>query len=314
VVALTLDVGQGRDLESVRQQALASGALRAHVLDVRDELVTAHVVPRLHAGVFACDLETAVHTLEAPLLARTLVEIAAIEEIDTIAWAESQRWDAGSMERLVNRLDPRLICREEHRGAQPASTMAACSVHRNVLGTVGGRPAPRGRARPDAPQEEDPFARIDVRFERGTPAAINEVTLSPTELVESLALIAGPRAGQAWPDASPSTDAVPRGVVAAPAAVVLDAAYGALLASRVAPEVLQLRETLAPAYARVLRSGRWFDTVRAALDGFMTPLQTMLTGTVQVTLSRAALDAAVVDDATRARGRSRPEPALVKPL
>ena len=36
VVALTLDLGQARDLESVRIRALQLGAIRAHVLDARD--------------------------------------------------------------------------------------------------------------------------------------------------------------------------------------------------------------------------------------------------------------------------------------
>src|SRR5258708_3347918 len=37
VVALTLDVGQAGELEGIRQAALAAGAVRAHVLDARDE-------------------------------------------------------------------------------------------------------------------------------------------------------------------------------------------------------------------------------------------------------------------------------------
>ena len=41
VVTLTLDLGQGRDLEEVRDRALAAGAARAHVLDVREAFARA---------------------------------------------------------------------------------------------------------------------------------------------------------------------------------------------------------------------------------------------------------------------------------
>ena len=50
VVTLTLDLGQGRDLEEVRDRALATGAARAHVLDVREEFARDFVLPALRAG------------------------------------------------------------------------------------------------------------------------------------------------------------------------------------------------------------------------------------------------------------------------
>ena len=47
IVALTLDVGQARDLEGVRQAALAAGAVRAHVLDAREEFARHCIVTSL---------------------------------------------------------------------------------------------------------------------------------------------------------------------------------------------------------------------------------------------------------------------------
>jgi len=49
IVAVTLDLGQGRELEVVRDRALATGAQRAHVLDTRDEFAREYVVPALRA-------------------------------------------------------------------------------------------------------------------------------------------------------------------------------------------------------------------------------------------------------------------------
>ena len=50
VITVTLDLGQGRELIDIRERALAVGALRAHVLDVREEFVRDYILPALQAG------------------------------------------------------------------------------------------------------------------------------------------------------------------------------------------------------------------------------------------------------------------------
>ena len=49
MVTLTLDLGQGEDLDAVREAALEAGAVRAHVIDVRDELALEYLLPALKA-------------------------------------------------------------------------------------------------------------------------------------------------------------------------------------------------------------------------------------------------------------------------
>ena len=84
VVAVTLDLGQGRELEGIRERALAAGAIRAHVLDYASALVGEVVWPLVQAGVEP--LPTA-QTLAAPLIARALVEIARVERASGVAHA-----------------------------------------------------------------------------------------------------------------------------------------------------------------------------------------------------------------------------------
>ena len=50
VVTLTLDLGQEQELEEVRERALARGAVRAHVLDVREEFARDFILPALQAA------------------------------------------------------------------------------------------------------------------------------------------------------------------------------------------------------------------------------------------------------------------------
>src|SRR5688572_4578261 len=92
VVTVTLDVGQARDAAEIRDRALSDGAVRAHVLDVREEFARDHALPALK-GTALPD----VTTLAARLVAAKLAEIGQIEN----ATVESTGADAG----------PNLLCR-----------------------------------------------------------------------------------------------------------------------------------------------------------------------------------------------------------
>jgi argininosuccinate synthase len=81
VVTVTIDLGQESDLDQVREQALSLGALRAHVLDAREEFARDCLLPALRTQpLHALDP----HALATPLVARKLAEIAAIEHADIV--------------------------------------------------------------------------------------------------------------------------------------------------------------------------------------------------------------------------------------
>src|SRR5712691_8793339 len=85
IIAVTMDLGQGKELEEVRDRALATGAVRAHVLDVREEFARDYVLPALKADAIYEDRYPMGTALGRPLIARKLVEIAGIEQTATIA-------------------------------------------------------------------------------------------------------------------------------------------------------------------------------------------------------------------------------------
>lgn len=183
IVTLTLDLGQGADLEEVRDAALAAGAVRAHVLDVRDEFARDYVLPALHARTLQHDPMAL--SLAAQLASRKLEEVAAIE------------------------------------GAAPVADSIA--VRDTLLGRQGARYI-LTTAPAEAPSTP---ARVDIAFEAGVPVAINRVEMGLTELIESLAIIAGHHGvGRLEPD--PGSRIPGPGVLEAPAALVLIAAHAAL--------------------------------------------------------------------------------------
>ena len=85
VIAVTLDLGQGRELTDVRERALAVGATRAHVLDVREEFARDYILPALQAGALYEDRYPLATALGRPLIARKLVDVAHMEGATTVA-------------------------------------------------------------------------------------------------------------------------------------------------------------------------------------------------------------------------------------
>jgi argininosuccinate synthase len=218
VVTVTLDVGQGGDLEDLRGRALALGALRAHVVDARDEFARDCVLPALQSGVFH-DALTPISRIAHPLVARKLVEIAAIEQATAVSHGGG-RTDHTSIEAAVHVLNPRLKVIPAMLDA--GFEHAALEAFAQQQGIPMSHGAPRGKARP-AGRDLDVPAHVEVRFEDGVPVSVNGVPMPLIELIESVATIAG-------------NHGIGRDIVAevntaygVPAAVVLSEAHEALM-------------------------------------------------------------------------------------
>src|ERR1700730_14831197 len=93
IIAVTMYLGQGKELEEVRDRALATGAVRAHVLDVREEFARDYVLPALKADAIYEDRYPMGTALGRPLIAQKLIEIAAIEQATAIAHGSTGKSD-----------------------------------------------------------------------------------------------------------------------------------------------------------------------------------------------------------------------------
>lgn len=165
VIALTLDLGQGKELEAVRDRALAMGAVRAHVLDANDAFVREYLLRALKAGALADGDRPLVPLLTRPLIAQKLVEVAAIEQAAEVAHACPPADDRIAV--AVQALAPQLAVVAVPRDSRPA--------------------APAART-PVAPAEP---ALVEIAFERGAPTALNGIAMPLLDLLGSLAIIAG---------------------------------------------------------------------------------------------------------------------------
>ena len=208
VVTLTLDVGQAGELEARRQAALAAGAVRAHVLDARDEFARCCITLSLAEAPVA---PGAGHNVACAIIARKLVEIAHIEGADLVAHGGSEE-DHEAIETAVRALDQSIrVVRTAMERARPLHAVHTTLWKRPTEDASKLMPKPE----PDAP------ARLEIAFEAGLPVSINGIPMSLSELIESVSTIAGTHGvGRVFDTAGIA--------VHAPAAVVLQAAHDAL--------------------------------------------------------------------------------------
>ncbi len=313
VVALTLDLGQGKELEDVRERALAIGAVRAHVVDVREEFARDYILPALQAGAVYEDRYPLATALGRPLIARKLVEIAHLEGATAVAHGCTGKGnDQVRIEVSVRALDPQLkviaparlwgmtrpdeIEYARQRGIPvPATVDSPYSTDANLWGrsiecgvledpwaeppeeiyTLTKSPA----ACPETP------AYVEVSFEAGVPVAVNGVEMSLTELIGSLDTIAGAHGvGRVDMVENRLVGIKSREIYEAPAAVVLHAAHRELEKFVIPRDLERIKHGLARVYADLVYNGLWYTPTREALDAFVAKVQERVSGVVRLKL------------------------------
>lgn len=215
VVTLTLDLGQRDELDAVRERALAAGAQRAHVLDVREAFVHDILLPALRAGAACEDGRPLGRPLSRALIARQLIEVARMEATTVVAhgaWRDAA--DRARLDRALRETAPSFDVRAPLAAWNPTDeAIAALAEARGlrvpvittqVVTDVWGRcvcldprtaeaGVPPGTFVLTKTPQHAPTtpAFVDVTFDRGLPVGINGVTMDLLEIISSLETIAG---------------------------------------------------------------------------------------------------------------------------
>ena len=299
VVTVTVNLGQSGDMAEIREHALSAGAVRAHVLDKRQEFARDIVLPSLKAGALADTRYPMATALSRPLIARTLVEIAAIESATTIAHGATGR-DRRRLAQPIAALNPALteIACAEEIGFVAEPAIAATRVDDNLWARTIGRRGDDGSSVPDdavfkvTRKLDDTPARpahVEVEFERGAAVGINGVTLPFMELIESLQTIAGEHGVGRLDRIKVRADGRrSRAFYEAPAAVVLHLAHAELWRYVSSESQQRFDMAVSSAYVEAIDRGEWFDPLRAGIDAYVDATSQQMTGTVRVRLFKGA--------------------------
>jgi argininosuccinate synthase len=313
IIAVTLDIGQGRELADIRERALALGAVRAHVIDAREEFVRDYILPALQAGALYEDRYPLATALARPLVARRLVEVARMERATAVAHGcRGKGNDQVRLDVSARAIEPsiKVIAPARSWGMSPAQAFEYARsrnlpVPPAVEGTYStdanlwGRSIECGvledpwaeppeeiyrltRAAQDGPDEP---AYIEIAFEAGVPVRANDIEMPILELIESLDTIAGSHGvGRIDMVENRLVGIKSREVYEAPAAIVLHTAHRELEQLVIARDLERLKHDLARSYSDLVYNGLWFSQARQAIDAFVRTIQPRVTGSVRLKL------------------------------
>ena len=313
VIAVALDLGQGRELNQIRARAMATGAIRCHVLDVREEFARDYVLPALQADAMYEERYPLATALGRPLIAKKLVEIAHMEKATAIAHGctgkgnDQVRIDvsARAMDPAIAVIAPARVWGmtrpEEIEYARvrnvpvPTTTSSTYSTDQNLWGRsieCGALEDPWNEPPDDIytltkspAQAPDTAAYVEIEWQKGVPVSVNGVAMPLTELIGSLETIAGVHGvGRIDMVENRLVGIKSREIYEAPAGIVLHAAHRELEGLVVPKDLHRLKQRLSQEYADIVYNGLWFSPTREAIDAFVQNIQQRVTGTVRLKL------------------------------
>jgi argininosuccinate synthase len=308
VVAVAVDVGQESDFVSVKERALAAGAIEAIIVDGRAELAENFALPALQANALYEGKYPLVSALSRPLIVGHLV--AAARRFDAQAVAHGCTGKGNDQVRFevgTRSLAPDLeivaparewgMTREEtvdyaEREGVPitASRGRIYSIDENLW----GRAVECGAIEdPWAAPPDDVYAltretltspvEVVVGFVAGVPVSLDGATLPLVELIAKIGAIAGSSGyGRLDLVENRRVGIKSREIYEAPAALALIAAHQDLESLTLERDVAHEKLRLEHRVAELIYDGLWFSPLREALSAFVTSTQRNVTGDVRL--------------------------------
>jgi len=318
VYTVTLDLGQGKDVEEVQKKALSIGAKEAFVFDVQEEFLNDYVLPALWAQAVYEKRYPLATALSRPLIAKYLVVVA--EEKGAMAVAHGCTGKGNDQVRIevsVAALNPDL------KVIAPARVWGLTREQEIEYANANGIPVPATLDRPYSIDQniwgrsiecgvlEDPWVEppedvfewtrdpkkapdepvyLEIGFEKGVPTLLRGQYYSLFNLVAELNRIGGEHGfGRIDHVENRLVGIKSREIYECPGALILLAAYKDLENLVMPRDVTHFKPYLEEKYAQLVYEGLWYSPLKEALDAFMKKLAEQVTGVVRVKLFKGAM-------------------------
>jgi argininosuccinate synthase len=314
VICVCANIGQGDDLSGVEAKAIASGAIKCYVQDLREEFITNYVYPTIQAGAIYERKYLLGTSFARPLIAKVQVEVAETEGADAVSHGCTGKGnDQVRFELTYQALNPKLKViapwrewsirsREdalkfarEHNVPVTATEKSIYSRDWNIwhLSHEGGILEDPWRepeaamyqlsVAPELAPDEPEY--VEIEFEKGAPRKIDGHAMGAIELVTTLNQL-GAKHGVGRVDLVENrlVGMKSHGVYETPGGTILVEAHDALEQICLDRETLHYKQVLALRYADLVYNGQWFTPLREALDAFVRETQKAMTGSVRLKL------------------------------
>ena len=321
VIAFCADVGQAEETEGLEAKALATGASKLVLSDLREEFARDFVFPMLRANAIYEGYYLLGTSIARPVIAKGQVEVARAEGADAVAHGATGKGnDQVRLELTYARLAPELkviapwrhpdwpfkgradmiAYAGEQRIPVPVTAEKPYSMDRNLVHVSyeGGiledpwrepyndmfRMTVAPEAAPDRPEY------VEIEFAAGDAIAINGERLPPAQLVERANQIGG-RHGVGRVDLVENryVGMKSRGVYESPGVTLIAHGHRAVEQLTLDRETLHLRDSLVTRYAEMVYYGYWFAPEREALQALIDKAQAGVSGTARLKLYKGGV-------------------------
>lgn len=318
VVAFSADLGQDEELDGIEKKALATGAIKARIEDLRDEFASEFVFPAFRANAIYEGQYLLGTSIARPLIARRQIAIAEEEGADAVSHGATgkgndqvrfelaymalrpdikviapwREWDMKSRSELI-------AFAQKHGIPVPVTRAKPYSCDRNMLhiSYEGGiledpwtAPDPEMFIMTVDPQNApDEPEIIEIDYEKGDPVAVDGRRMSPAGLLQYLNKIGGKHGiGRVDLVENRFIGMKSRGVYETPGGTIMRVAHRAVESITMDREVMHLRDSLVPEYSRLIYNGFWYSPEMRYLQNMMDLAQENVWGTARVKLYKGS--------------------------
>jgi argininosuccinate synthase len=314
VITFSADLGQGDELDPVRDKAFATGADKVYIDDLREEFVRDFVYPMFRANAIYEGHYLLGTSIARPLIAKRQMEIAKIEGADAVSHGATGKGnDQVRFELGYYHFDPAITVIAPWRDWKLNSRQALIAYAKK-----NGIPIPITKKRPwssdrnllhisfeggiledtwaDPPENMFVLTKapekapnkpqyVEVEFKNGNAVAVDGEKMTPAQLLAHLNYIGGEHGiGRVDLLENRSVGMKSRGVYETPGGTILREAHMAVEQITMDREVMRVRDSLIPEYARMIYAGYWFSPEREMLQTLIDESQKCVNGVARIKL------------------------------
>ncbi|BFT68696.1 argininosuccinate synthase [Paenibacillus sp. P36] len=322
IIAFTADIGQKDELDGLEEKALATGASKIYIDDLRDEFAKDFINPMFQAAALYEGQYLLGTSIARPLIAKRMVEIARAEGATAIAHGATGKGnDQVRFELTAAALAPEISViapwrLEEFREQFPGRAEMIAYAEKHGIPVTASAAKPYSTDRnllhisfesgmledpwfdPSATSNKDMFVLsvdpedapdqaeyIELEFEKGDCVAVNGAKLTPLQVMETLNEIGGKHGiGRVDMVENRFVGMKSRGVYETPGGTILFTAHRKMESLTMDRDVMHLRDSLISKYASLVYNGFWFAPERLAIQALVTESQKNVSGTVRLKL------------------------------
>ncbi|MBQ4102732.1 MAG: argininosuccinate synthase [Oscillospiraceae bacterium] len=317
VIAVSGDVGQGTELDGLEEKAVATGASKLYIEDLKEEFITDYIFPTMKAGaVYEHDYLLGT-SFARPIIAKRIAEIAKAEGADAICHgctgkgndqvrfelslkafapdlaiiAPWREWDIQSRDEEIDYAEAHNIPLKINRETNYSKDKNLWHLSHEGLDLEDPANEPMYNkpgflelgVSPEMAPDQPTY--VTLHFEKGVPTMLNGEEIAPVSLMEALNQLGGENGiGLADLVENRLVGMKSRGVYETPGGTILYHAHKVLETITLDRETMHYKQQIALKYADLVYFGQWFTPLRAALDAFVDETQQTVTGDVKLKL------------------------------